>query len=40
MLFGQVIYCAMTEFNPMNEYPKSTPATNATAVIIVADNFI
>jgi hypothetical protein len=40
MLFGEVIFNALTKFDPMNEYPKSIPAINATVVVIVADNLI
>ncbi len=40
MLFGAVIFCALIEVNPVNQYPKSTVATNATVVIVVVENFI
>ena len=40
MLFGTLTFCASIEVNPVNAYPKSTVATNATTVIVAVENFI
>jgi len=40
VLLADVINCAFMELNPVNVYPKSTPATKAIVAIVVVENFI